>query len=476
MRSKYNTLIAALLPALLHVACTKLVEVDPPVTTVAEANVYNNDATAIAVLTGIYTQISTAYFPGGGISTLSLFPSLSADELTLMPGTSKQDYYAYYTNSLSDVNTGGTDYWNTFYPKIFVLNAAVEGLTAANGITGAVKKQLLGEAKFMRAFCYFYLVNLYGDVPLVLSTDYTSTAQLSRAPQAQVWHQVISDLKDATMLLSDEFLDISLLNPGGERVRPTKWAALALLARSYLFTKDWAGAASAAGAVISESARFSLTGLNEVFLANSSEAIWQLQPVNSGENTQDARLFIVLPSGPDDDHPVYLSPQLLGGFEAGDQRRKNWVDSVVADGYGTIYYPFKYKVAAASTDIPVTEYEMVMRLAEQYLIRAEARARQGELAEAVSDLNLIRNRAGLPDIAPGSQDGVLAAILKERRVELFTEWANRWLDLKRTGTINSVMETVAGEKGGDWSAFKQLYPIPSTEVQSGIHLIQNDGY
>ncbi len=125
-------------------------------------------------------------------------------------------------------------------------------------------------------------------------------------------------------------------------------------------------------------------------------------------------------------HPVYLSHSLLGSFEDNDERKSNWIDSVIV-GSDTFYYPFKYKIAQFGD--PVSEYLMVLRLSEQYLIRAEARANQGNLIGASEDLNLIRIRAGLTNTLAVSQQELISAIMHERQTELFTECGHRWFDL-----------------------------------------------
>ena len=143
----------------------------------------------------------------------------------------------------------------------------------------------------------------------------------------------------------------------------------------------------------------------------------------------------------------------------------------------TYYYSFKYK--SDSLGAPVTEYEMVLRLGEQYLIRAEAEAELGQTVSATSDLNAIRIRAGLDSTTASSQQDLLTAILHERQVELFTEWGHRWLDLIRSGTVNSVMGSpgnVCQEKRGTWSPDWQLYPISLYELQHDPNLVQNAGY
>src|ERR1700722_3241244 len=156
---------------LCNLSCSKLVQVVPPVTSVTGASVYGSDATAAAVLTGLYTTITPVNTGYPTLPMISIYAGLSADELTLWSGVSNGTDYYYYKNILSS-STAGYEIWNSSYPNIFICNSAIESLNNANTLTPAVKQQLLGEAKFMRAMFYFYLVNLYGDVPLVLSTDY----------------------------------------------------------------------------------------------------------------------------------------------------------------------------------------------------------------------------------------------------------------------------------------------------------------
>ena len=113
---------------------------------------------------------------------------------------------------------------------------------------------------------------------------------------------------------------------------------------------------------------------------------------------------------------------------------------------------------------------------EQYLIRAEARAKQQNISGAISDLDIIRKRSGLELIADRnptiSEEEVLTIIMEERRKELFTEWGHRWLDLKRTNRA----EEALGDNNSFWQNTDVFYPIPSEERMKNPNLSQNDGY
>jgi hypothetical protein len=165
---------------------------------------------------------------------------------------------------------------------------------------------------------------------------------------------------------------------------------------------------------------------------------------------------------------------LMNAFEPGDQRRVLWLDSVGTWPY-VYYYPYKYKAGMMAG--VTTEYQMVIRLGELYLIRAEARARQGNIAGALGDLNVIRTRAGL-SAYNGSTDqaSVLTAIVHEGQMECFTEWGARWLELKRTGLDDQVMTMTDPIKGGVWNMVWALWPLPVSALQSDVRLMQNAGY
>ena len=116
---------------------------------------------------------------------------------------------------------------------------------------------------------------------------------------------------------------------------------------------------------------------------------------------------------------------------------------------------------------------MVLRLAEQYLIRAEARAQQNNISGAQSDVNVIRNRAGLANTTATTQGTLLSAIEHERQIELFAEWGHRWMDLKRTNRADAILGPL---KSSNWQSSDVLFPIPLTQIQNDPNFTQNSGY
>lgn len=488
-RSAYRKCIGLIIASLLLLlsGCESFIDTEPPAFQINSLNVFNQDGTAISAVTEMYGKV-VSNLAANPSNNLSLSGGLSADELTLFDAVTDQFLVAFYRNELIS-NAGGSrggGIWTLLYQGILAANTSMEGLNASTGLYPVVKKQLLGECYFMRAFYYFYLINLYGDVPLALTSDPNINNGLPRAGQAKVYEQIVADLLKARDLLNPNYVGRDMLPYAlnAERVRPNRAAATALLARVYLYMGNQDAATEAtATEVINQTDLYGLLPLNDMFLKNSREAIWQLQPVRNGRNTDNGFMFVLPEQGPNgtttiNGNPVSLNIDLVNAFDAGDIRAEmgNWINSVTTPSGLTYHYPFKYKVKAVAE---VSEYEMVLRLAEQYLIRAEARAMQNKLTgpnSAASDLNIIRERAGLPPTTATTQTELLDAILKERRVELFAEWGHRWLDLKRTGKVDEVMEVATGEKGSTWRSFQQWYPLPYNDILRGPNLKQNPGY
>ena len=455
--SVFTLLSIAILPG-----CKKFIEVAAPKTELVVSEVFNDNNVATSAVTSIYAQMQS-------MTTIIQYTGLSSDEFTNY-GSDKYDNL--YKNALTERSGTDIQLWSNAYNYIYQANAVLEGLQHSTAVTPEVKNQLSGEAKFIRAFWLFYLAGLYGDIPIVTTTDYTLIPTLPGAPQKDVYKQIIDDLTTAQGLLSDHYIDSKSAGTD-ERVRPTKWAATALLARAYLFNKDYPNAELQSSNLINNSELFHLPqDLNEVFLKNSNEAIWQLMPPPDNFHTDEGSAFI-LTDIPDPTNGVALSPQLLGAFEQGDKRKDAWIDSVVTQG-STYYYPYKYKIKDGQDE--QKEYSMVLRLGEQLLIRAEARIQQNKLQQGAADIDTLRARAGLTPTPASTKEDLVKAVIHERQVELFTE-GHRWLDLKTHSLIDKVMFTVTPAKGGGpWQSFQQRYPIPHSDIQMSQHLQQNPGY
>ncbi|TKC62200.1 RagB/SusD family nutrient uptake outer membrane protein [Pedobacter hiemivivus] len=440
-------------------SCKKFIEIDPPKNSLIPATVFKSNDLATSAILGIYQQMAALGFASGDAGSISTICALSADEFIGYQTNLK----LVFENQISPEVSITNDLWTSSYKRIYDANAILEGLELEGGITPPVKIQLQGEAYFIRAFNYFYLVNLYGPVPLHLSTDYQLNSKAVRRPVNEIYDQIIKDLKAAELCLQDNYASTG-------RVRPNKATVHALLARTYLYLGDWANAEKYSTFILEKNSAYKLVGLDQIFLSNSLETIWQLMPA-AGTNTPAGAFLILTGVVP----PTFVSLRAdfaEQAFESNDARKPAWVKSILANGT-TYYYPFKYKVKSSAT---VSEYTTVFRLAEQFLIRSEARARQNNLIAAIDDLDAIRNRAGIPlmkVINPGiSKENLLIAIQKERRVELFSEWGDRWLDLKRNGKSTAVLAPIKP----NWKPDYVLYPIPYVEISRNRNITPNSGY
>ena len=441
-------------------SCDSFTETDLPKTQLIKTAVFQDVKTATAALSDCYAQMRDYGMISGNSDGLSSLLGNYADELTYY-GVSDSPLQNFYSHTLLPSNSGVSVLWNSSYNQIYAANAIVEGVDNSTAITGDNRNRLKGEALFIRAFIHFNLVNLFGDIPYITSTDYKINTMISKQTQADVYNQIIADLLEAKELLPESYTSV-------QRIRPNKYTVSALLARVFLYTENWQLAENEASVIINKTALYQWQdNLDLVFLKDSPSTIWQLHPGVAGLNTIEGRNFIFTSAPPNIEA---ISPDLLNAFETGDQRKNQWLGSV-NDGTDTYYFPFKYKLDTNSGTSQ--EYSIIFRLEEQYLIRAEARVHLGKLAEAKNDINKIRQRATLINTSASTPEELSQAVLQERRVELFTEFGHRWFDLKRTGKAGTVLSVIKPA----WKDRDNLLPLPASELLANSHLLpQNQGY
>jgi len=453
----FHIKIYAILVLLLG-SCDSFVDTDLSDSQLSSQTVFENATTANAAMTDIYARIRDTGLLTGQITGLSNLLGVYADELNFY-GNGTSPLLPFYNNALIASNNEVGEFWNSAYSQVYAANAVMEGVANSKSLDDATKSQLTGEALFVRALLHFYLVNLYGDIPYVTVTDYRANSTVTRIPVQTIYAKIRADLENAVSQLPESYT-----NP--ERTRPNKAAAHALLARLTLYAGEWAEAANEASAVLNSPDYVFPAMLEAEFLKDSPATIWQLAPRNGVANTLEAQTFIFT-SGPPP--MVSLSDNLMEAFEPGDNRKSAWTKEVT-DGTTSWYHANKYKElynTAASL-----EYSIILRTAEMYLIRAEARAKQGDLIGAKEDVDVIRHKAGLPDTTAETANEIIEAVQKERRVEFFTELGHRFFDLKRTGTIDAIL---AGKPG--WNSNDQLFPLPEKELLANPFLRpQNTGY
>jgi hypothetical protein len=481
--SFYITIMVASLLGLLAMGCNKMLDIKPPVNSITTSQVFQNEEQAGVALNGLYSYLisggdkeinsrgtlGTDLYSAGGVTIAAAH---LADEMYSPTFSGQYPYYVETAAKITLQNAGfSSKIWSTAYKGVFNANALIEGTNASSSkeFREAARNRVKGEALAVRAMSYFYLVNFFEKIPLALSIDFNNTKGLPSADPAAVYKQITDDLEAAVGYLSEKYDGNNT-----ERIRINKWYAKALLARVYLFTKNYAKAYEHANDVINQTALFKLEPLNNVFAYNSEEVIFQLKQTNDIYPTGNATLEGYAITG------LYLTPSLINSFETGDNRKTAWTSAIG----GTINFPAgftpaKYKINALNMTYEGfrSQYYVVARLAEMYFIRAEANMLRsaGNKNSAIDDLNEIRHRAGLGKLLYTLTDQqVIDTIAHEKRVELFTEWGHRWLDLKRTNKANQVLSSIFYKQ--PWNPNQLLYPIPVSEIQWNNNLSQNNGY
>lgn len=439
-------------------SCEELLEVDPPIGQINTEEIFTNEQTAEAAVSTLYAKLRDDVLLAGRPYGQGVLMGLYADEL---------DYYAppgepieaFYNHQIIASNDVVKTVWSSTYQLIYRSNAILEGLMSAPGLSEETKNRLTGEALFIRSLCFFYLTNLFGDIPLVTTTHYEINRTISRTARQEVYLFIVEDLLRAKSLLPENY-STEL------RSRANKYAASALLGRTYLYLQDWEKAIAESSYIIHQNTLFEMSDAETAFLKDSKETILQLQSKNQGDNTHEAVTFqITAPPS------LYaLSPGLVNSFEDSDLRKVHWIKQV-SDGANNWYGPKKYSYTENTGNS--MEYSIVFRLAEQYLIRSEAYAQSGNISGSLSDINIVRSRAGLIPLNISVQQELMDHILQERRHEFFAEHGHRWFDLKRFAKANEIMQPLKP----NWRPTDVLLPVPETELLLNPHLApQNAGY
>jgi len=454
---------------------------------------------------------------------------------------STSDYYpaAFYAITPTSMGNIGNIYTMRF-ENISDCNYAISGI-AQSPIDAAKITNLIAQAKFCRAMNYYELVNNFGGVPIITEPIGTSALTKERATKDEVYQQIFSDLKDASAALA-------YLTPAASNGQATKGAAQALLARCYLFTGDYSNAYLYADSVI-QSGKYSLEtdfiNIWSVYNHNGVESIFEIQTSDVSDKTLGNQISTISGARGEkpDGYPSKNSSDVMDGWgwcmptsdlencylsENDEIRRRStmtrYLDPVYGDETDNPSYYFslaanksmrvirKYYIPVAMRRT-LTDKRMnapldvpLLRLAEMYLTRAEAAYFQNNTSQAISDMNVVRDRVSLTQKTNLSGNDLLYAIWKERRMELAFEGI-RLYDIRREidpVTHKPVIESLFGpngsfvkyntqtstdqyelantverqDKGIMFDSNKNLlWPIPQAEIDRSMNVVQqNPGY
>lgn len=458
MKSIFNSIIMAALIYLMStaVSCEKILEVELPDNQMLSETVFNDTQTANAVLSGLYAGLWESSPVTGDQSGRLL--GLYTDDLTYYAVSATNGLPELSNNTQIDSNQFVSSFWNAAYQKIYVSNSILEGLEGAHNISASDKARIKGEALVIRSLLFFYVQQVYGDIPYPVTTNYMINQSISKTPSSEVLMRIESDIKEAIELLSDTYRH-------NERIYINKKAAQLLLGKVQMQQLKWAEAEATLKIVVQSPLYQFQNDITKVFLKNGSHIIWQLRPKNNGDAVREATIYYFVNVAPTS---MALSASFVNSFQNGDLRKQYWMGTVTV-GSNTWYRAEKYKARSANS----TENSIVFRLEEAYLLLAEALTQQNKMAEALPFINPMRQRAGQPLLSNSvTQQQLLEEILNENRKEFFTEMGHRFLDLKRAGRLNELQQTKP-----NWQDKHKVWPLPQQELLLNTHLNpQNFGY
>ncbi len=384
------------------------------------------------------------------------------------------DYIQFGTKRITSTNTVVDALWLSIYRTVYVANFILERLPNVSGVKDDARKQLLAEARFMRGWANFIGAYTYGDLPKVTTTDNQTNTGIARTAKADILASVLADYQAALTDLPT--VDATSTNATTNATYLNKTNCRAAMARFYLYQKNWVQAEALATQVITSGVYSLLINYSDIITKDfTAESVLEVgyalsdDPGTAGDPFTNSpglnNLFVGR-------REVIPSNQLVAAListEAGTRSQTitfNAQQQRASDNGWTVR-----KYGTASEDNNNIVY---MRLAELYLVRAEARAQQGKLTGAtgaVADLNVLRTRAKAPVITLTAQADVLLAVERERVYELAFE-GQRWYDLVRTGRAQAVMSAFSP----NWDSHYELWPIPQRETQQNPALVQNTGY
>ncbi len=470
-------------------SCQKFLDLEPQSQSIA---VTNTDADSIffksaseveAALAGAYSDFKNEYYQ------LDYFVNGDAQSDDAYAGGDNPANFQIDEFKLDATNSNVSRDWAYLYSTIGKTNAVINNVRAVTdpALSADRKEEIVGEASFIRAFMYFQLVQLWGDVPLQLQEVTTiSAANLdeiypiifpARAPKEEVYRQIIADLETALPRVRATNIHKGFA---------TKGAVNAMLAYVYATQEphDWNKVSQYCDAVINGGYTL-LADYNALWdnaNENSSESIFE---INYEGGITDGNWGTKIFRGLDWKKFNLPANDLIKAFDAeGDNIRKNasiifldvsgkWSDP----HYPQTHYPFINKWHNFNEGS--NQNYLFIRLADILLLKAEALNELGDQPGAAALVNQIRTRVNLANTTATTQSDMRLAIERERRLELAFE-GHRWFDLKRTGRAIPVMNAAVGANnenlGYNLTTERLVWPIPQAELDKNLKLVQNPGY
>ncbi len=426
-----------------------------PVNQLTNELVLSSPADVETVRIGLYNALR------GSASLKVVAGDLTAD-MAIHNGTFNE-YREFSNKQITPSNDAVAQLWGALYGIVYRSNFVLERLPELGGVPTQQRKSVLAEAHLLRGYAYFTLAFTYGDVPLVTTTNVEANRNVARQPREAILAQAEEDLLKALPDLPDKPVNAGFAG---------KNTAKAMLARYYLYIRNWINAEKYATEVIN-SGLYTLDPdfLDVVGKDFAAESILEVAYTNTddpGTNTYSLNNIFV---GRREVIPSNQAASALLSSESGARRRTLSFDPAQQRGSDNGFTVRKY-----GTNDEDNNNIVIFRLGEMYLIRAEARARQNRVTGtdgAEADINVLRKRAQAPVVAGSNATSIFPVIEQERIYELAFE-GHRWYDLVRTERAQPIMLAFSP----NWDSKYELWPVPLREIQNNPALRgnQNPGY
>lgn len=441
-------------------SCREILE-PPPVDLLVDDLVLNEAADVDAVRLGLYNAFR-------GMGSLIIVAGDFTPDYIQHNGTFTV-YNELGNKQITSTNAAAEGLWGAVYNTVYIANFIEERINDVPGVTEATRTRVLAEARFLRGYANFVGAYSFGGIPKVTTTNIATNRVIPKTPQSEILQSVLADYSAA---LPD--LPATNANRITAKSFATQNAARAALARYFLYAGDWVQAEKYATDIINTRLQTLPESYADVaFQEFDDESILEVAYANNSSDDPGTSTFglnnilvgrrEVIPAN------TYILTMLE--TNAGERRQTISFNSQLQRGRDNGWSVAKYgSPDQANNNITL------FRLGEQYLIRAEARARQGRIVGATgaqADLNVLRTRAKAPALSITTQENALQAVERERIYELSFE-GHRWYDLRRTGRIQAVMSAFST----NWDQKFELWPIPQSEIQrnSALSGAQNPGY
>lgn len=455
MKTTIITFILLSITIALH-SCDDLVEARVPENQLEKWTVFENSQTAYAALSGLYADLQRNSPLAG--NKIGPFLGTYTDDLVSYSQNTANATYDLYANQHIAANTNIYTIWSSAWQQIYLANSIIEAVERSASLENEDRDTITGEAMFARSLLYLYLVQLYGDIPYITSTDYMVNQSATKKSTTEILALIRIDAEKASTLLKEEYRNT-------DRIYPNRKTTELILAKVAILQKRWQDAEILLHKVIDSPLYKIESDIKKVFVKTGKHILWQVRPQKEGDPTLEASTYYFNNAAPT---TYSLSNDLINQFSSSDLRKVNWITPVIYNGT-TWYRSSKYKNLLANTD----EYSIVFRIEEAYLLMAEVLIYQGRMQESITFLNKTRQRAGLLGLSGNySAVDLLHEVALEERREFFVEQGHRFFDLKKMGLLNTLSITKP-----NWKAYHHLWPLPQRDLLLNQNLNpQNVGY